>query len=541
MQKCTSSNSNHRSQIEHKPLPFRKVVESHFTKLKPRITQLPQLYSICSRQAVNQIEEHLQQVIARQLSRPLYLDFNIFRSINKAERLEETGDNQYLYQRFIDDINQKGLSEWLAQNPGLKQRLKQICDREISNVQRVLKRLHQNRKKICRTFDISDSKYVVKELKFGLSDPHKGRQTVIEITFEGNSKIIYKPRSIEAEHAWNRFLNWINKHSLDLSFKTVKIVSYNSHGYMEYVEPTACETAQEVSNYYKRLGAICTLSHFFGSTDLHAKNLVACGEHPVIIDLETLLPVAPSITDTPAGITKSGLIPSDITSISDSGIESSVLGLGIHPDQKMTQKCWDRINTDKMDRIDKEKQWESQQSLPRLKNAIQSPLTYFSNLIDGMKQMNQFLCAHLDTLTADFGPLTVFRNIRQRFLMRSSQTYADLLYDLRAARYQNMQSELNKVLGKLEVFYQHVSSAKKQGYKQLVDYEKKALVRGDIPYISIRASSTAFTCNGISVDGIIDIPPYRMLRQNIEQVKQEDFNTVIDSVIGAISDFRSAS
>ncbi|HET7234573.1 MAG TPA: type 2 lanthipeptide synthetase LanM, partial [Longimicrobium sp.] len=41
--------------------------------------------------------------------------------------------------------------------------------------------------------------------------------------------------------------------------------------------------------YHQRCGALLALVYALGGTDFHHENLLACGEHPVLIDLETLL------------------------------------------------------------------------------------------------------------------------------------------------------------------------------------------------------------------------------------------------------------
>ena len=41
--------------------------------------------------------------------------------------------------------------------------------------------------------------------------------------------------------------------------------------------------------FYIRFGEILALSYILNATDLHMENLIAYGEYPVIIDLETFI------------------------------------------------------------------------------------------------------------------------------------------------------------------------------------------------------------------------------------------------------------
>ena len=41
--------------------------------------------------------------------------------------------------------------------------------------------------------------------------------------------------------------------------------------------------------FFRRAGAWLALLHVFAATDMHQENMIACGDHPVPIDLETIL------------------------------------------------------------------------------------------------------------------------------------------------------------------------------------------------------------------------------------------------------------
>ena len=49
-----------------------------------------------------------------------------------------------------------------------------------------------------------------------------------------------------------------------------------------------CLDLEAVARYYWRAGCLLCLLYAISAIDFHAKNLLACGEYPVPIDLETL-------------------------------------------------------------------------------------------------------------------------------------------------------------------------------------------------------------------------------------------------------------
>jgi lantibiotic modifying enzyme len=51
----------------------------------------------------------------------------------------------------------------------------------------------------------------------------------------------------------------------------------------------ALSKQEEIKRYYQRAGQLLCLLYVLGANDCHNENLIACGEHPVLVDLETLM------------------------------------------------------------------------------------------------------------------------------------------------------------------------------------------------------------------------------------------------------------
>ena len=306
---------------------------------------------------------------------------------------------------------------------------------------------------------------------------------------------------------------------------------------MEYVSSFACNTPEKVGFYHQRLGALCTLSHFFGSTDLHSKNLIAFGAHPIIIDLETLLPV--TLCGEGQGVRYSGLIPSKATTIGNSKIECSVLGMPFQRHQLVAQQRWQQLNTDYMHRNVMHHRWENPSSLPHFKHSVQSPQLFDRELIEGMTVMHRFISAHKEKMLAIAGPLSLFKNIGQRCLLRSSQHYANILDGLRGAKSQQDKAAFSSALHILDTSYTPQSGISKQAFQKLVTAEKKALRKGDIPYFSIKAYSTELQSEGLSINGVIKESTYKILRKNIRNAHHQDLQSIINVVITAISNIET--
>lgn len=135
--------------------------------------------------------------------------------------------------------------------------------------------------------EISTTRPMISFLGLDLSDLHDGNRSVAQVRFQDGTSWFYKPRSGEPEEVWFDLLTQLNANGAPASFYLVKVVCGNGYFWMQEVPHRACRTVDEVCRFFFRAGALVCLVHRLGGADYHAGNLIACGEHPVIIDCET--------------------------------------------------------------------------------------------------------------------------------------------------------------------------------------------------------------------------------------------------------------
>jgi lantibiotic modifying enzyme len=128
---------------------------------------------------------------------------------------------------------------------------------------------------------------VLEAIETDLSDSHNGR-SVTRVLFGGGNEWIYKPRSAKRELAWYQFLAALNGAGFALHFLIPEVQSRNAHCWSRKIDRVPCRTDEELGSYQYRAGATLCLAHIFRAVDLHAENFVTHGEHPVLVDCETL-------------------------------------------------------------------------------------------------------------------------------------------------------------------------------------------------------------------------------------------------------------
>ena len=55
-----------------------------------------------------------------------------------------------------------------------------------------------------------------------MSDPHRGRRSVLALTFASGRKLVYKPKDMGTEAAYHRLLAWLNERGAPLPFKVLQ-------------------------------------------------------------------------------------------------------------------------------------------------------------------------------------------------------------------------------------------------------------------------------------------------------------------------------
>ncbi len=131
--------------------------------------------------------------------------------------------------------------------------------------------------------------HVIRSLEPDLSDLHEGNRAVMKVRFASGENWYYKPRSGAHELIWFRLLSKINRTGFLPRFKIPRIVSKDSHCWIEAVPTRPFHNHSQAVRYFLRAGALLYLLYRLRGVDFHAENIVADGENPVLIDCETLL------------------------------------------------------------------------------------------------------------------------------------------------------------------------------------------------------------------------------------------------------------
>lgn len=249
------------------------------------------------------------------------------------------------------------------------------------------------------------------QLQLGLSDRHAGGRTVARLTFQSGQELAYKPRDLGLDAAWEGFIAWFNARGPALDLHAPRTLARPGYGYAAWIAAGPCASEEELARHHQRAGMLLALAHLLRATDLHVENVIAMGEHPVLVDLETLLnpPLdlpAPEREGDPA-----------LRSLLEASVQRTML-----------LPTWSREATGELLDLG-----GLTGTLPHASNRARRgdrPVVladHLPDLIMGFDAAHELILAARDELLAPTGPLQAFHGLTSRVLVRPTREYLALL------------------------------------------------------------------------------------------------------------------
>lgn len=412
-----------------------------------------------------------------------------------------------LYESFLRTLQAAGLLRFFLHYPVLARFLAVRLDQWVEVAREFLLRLEADRTELEDRFNQSQPLGAIVQLDPGLSDRHGAGRAVFRVRFAAGVTVIYKPKPIAAERAFWNLLEWINREGDMPSFLTLEVLDRRNYGWVQEVSPSPCRERSEVEAFYYRAGMLVCLVYALHGADCHHDNLIAAGEHPVLIDHEAMFQpriryFGPSPEEGPLtqaarffndeSVLRTGLLPRSL--MRPSGESYDVTGLGGTAVQRthLRKKAWRNINTDAM-RLEFEPVWlRLRDNVVFLNGKKQSAADYLDQLAGGFERMYRFLQARGPELLGAEGPLRPWSGLR--FIFRATQIYASMLKQLftpRCLRH-GMDASIE-----LELFTRPLLYAEERpiGWPILAA-ERRSLLQADIPIFLCRAESDALMLDG---------------------------------------------
>jgi type 2 lantibiotic biosynthesis protein LanM len=385
------------------------------------------------------IDEHVENVlltnVARQLLEMLIPTLALELNIARVQGLLEGKTQQQRFESFITRLQQPHIALGLLREyPVLTRQIVVCLDHWITFSLEFLRHLAEDWQDLSEFFCAGDDLGRLISLDDTKGDHHQAGRSVLILTFSSGFRLVYKPRPLAVAKHFQEFLNWLNDRGADPPLRTIKILDRGAYGWVEFIAQEGCTSSDEVQRFYVRQGEYLALLYALEGTDIHYENLIAAGEHPILVDLETLFqPYIRSSTQIinevyRNSVLRIGLLPQRMFGVTHSdGIDLSGLGAAIGQTLPYTVAYLEAPGTDEMRLVQKDGESSGAGNQPSLTGVKIDILDYVKEITAGFETLYRLLLKHREDLLSVDGPLARFGDDTVRVVLRPTLTYGLLL------------------------------------------------------------------------------------------------------------------
>lgn len=365
-------------------------------------------------------------------------------------------------------------------------------------------------------------------------DSHDQGKSVILFVLNGQ-KLVFKYKNLEVGNRFNLFLQELEDLSPDLSFYQLKRVVKQSFTIEECVAYQPCETEEDVSLFYQRFGQLIGITHLLRGNDFHLENLIAVGNYPVLIDIETLIQNTGNAMDKGHAFSRysreyvetimgTSLLP-NIHEDKQGQIEFSALN---GDEQLLSEKVLQLVSDDsgrmKMEYLDYT--MPGSDNLPVLKGEKVNWLAYSQDILAGFTTIYELLINHKVLLAERVE--TLFSGVKVRNVLKATQKYAEML------DYGYHPSYMTNYVNREKLF----ENIWAYSYENLavVPYEIEDLLVNDIPiFYNISDERGLMASNGAVLDGFYKQSAIDLVKERFDKLSQSDFTIQKNRLIIALN------
>lgn len=364
------------------------------------------------------------------------------------------------------------------------------------------------------------------QIETGAGDPHRQGRSVLLLRFSSGFRLVYKPKALAVDVHFQELIAWLGERGLEPALRTLIVLDRGDYGWIEHVAPATCTGVDQVQRFYRRQGALVLLAYMLGATDFHFENVLAVGEHPVLIDLETLFHPYPNSTNTAElptdasshrSVLRAGLLPHP--GGGGPGIaDLDISGLGATLGQTTEMPTWEGAGTDGLRMSRGLTTLDPSHNRPTLDGAEVDVADHVDDIVVGFTAAYWRVVELREQLLAPDGPIAAFADDPIRVIVRSTQRYAILRYE---ARHPNVLRDSEAGERLLDQLWREVVHTPYLAH--VIPAEREDLGRGDVPtFFTTPAETTLRDSMGRSIEGVIDEPSLAQVVREIRGFGERD-------------------
>lgn len=341
----------------------------------------------------------------------------------------------------------------------------------------------------------------------GLGDPHQRGRSVCVVHFADGRTVVYKPRALAVHERFNEVVDWLNGRLPGCDLRTARTLARPAYGWVEFVEARPLAGPADARSFYRRAGVLLAILHALHATDVHCENLIACGDQPIVIDVETIFhpdlprPDTVTVADPAAhalatSVQRTALLP--YVTVGEHGlIDQSGMGGDPGTTFPASALAWEPPASAASRLIRRPAPFPGARNRPRAGGMVIEPADHEADVLDGFRLGYGEI---VDNRAEFIRLIESFGEVQTRVVVRPSRGYEQLMEESTEPDLLRDALDRDKALDVLD----H-ASARHHLWRRLAPYERAALWAGDIPLVTGRPGARdLWTCAGEHLPGLLE-------------------------------------
>lgn len=444
------------------------------------------------------------------------------------------------FDTFCTDLMQDGLLALFEEYAVLGRMVAVTAERWLFIAEELLHRLEADHVQIAQTFGDGELG-CLNGMSDPLSDPHAGGRVVLALGFETGVRLLYKPKDLTMDRAFDGFVSALAQHGAPASALTPKVLHRGDYGWVEMVQHRACEDADEVRNFFVSSGALLCAVHMLRGTDCHAENIIAVGDAPILIDTETLLHMsAVDDRDKPQAaderfwrsVLRTGMLPRWEFSV-DRSVAYDMSALGRRREQRapVRQQRWGAMNHDDMFVAYREVELGEPDNLPVFDGVQGSASEHVQDILQGFEQTHAAVRGNAseirDVLKAQFAGAPV------RYIFRATNVYTSIMRH--SLEPDCLKSGVARSIQVDVLARPFLLNDERPDGLPILDFEIDSIESLDVPRFDGRTDATELTFGDSSVERFFYAPSLTGALADLTDLDDADFEIQRRVIVGSLS------
>lgn len=397
-----------------------------------------------------------------------------------------------------------------AEYPRLATGLLALCAQWRRASSELLQRLEADYADLIEHFAIGIAPGPLVRLADGSGDTHADGRRVQILEFASGLRVVYKPRPMELDVEFQQVIDWANAHAGDLDLRTPRVLPREGYGWAEYVAHAACDDLAQFARYYYRLGGLLAILYALQATDFHHENIIAAGEHPLAVDLETLL--HPMLAGKGLGNQRYSVL--DIALLPENGADGNRIdlsALGARRELRVKGRGWINLQTDSLQIGDKEYGLKAVHSVPGGDLEGAAIDHHEESFCAGFRRAYLAIARHRDDWLREGGLLDRLATPPARCVIQNTRLYQKCLWN-------SWHPDSLRDAGARPRNWTGLAAASRHqpALARVLEHEEADLARGDYPLFRCRGNSRSLWSSlGTEIGDILPHPPVAGARARV--------------------------